>query len=124
MHADAVPWIEKAEGDYEGAVFLSKKRSKKIAHLICFSCQQSAEKYLKAFLVDKGIRFSRTHFLIKELLPLCEKVDEEFKVLKPYLEVLDPYSVEFRYPGDEISKEDVRQLSKRLRKLENSYVLN
>lgn len=108
MHADAIPWVEKAEGDYEGAIYLSKKRSKKIVHLICFACQQSAEKYLKAFLVDKDIRFSKTHFLIKELLPLCEKVDQEFSVLVPYLEELDPYSVEFRYPGEEITKDDVK----------------
>lgn len=108
MHADASPWIEKAEGDYEGAIYLSKKRSKRIVHLICFSCQQSAEKYLKTYLVEKNIRFSKTHFLIKELLPLCEKVDAEFRVLIPYLEDLDPYSVEFRYPGEELSADDVQ----------------
>ncbi|MDP2207384.1 MAG: HEPN domain-containing protein [Bacteroidota bacterium] len=108
MHADASPWIEKAEGDYEGAIYLSKKKSKRIAHIICFSCQQAAEKYLKAYLVEKDIRFSKTHFLKRELLPLCEKVDSEFKVLTSYLEALDPYSVEFRYPGEEISGDDVR----------------
>lgn len=27
MHTDATPWIEKAEGDYESAIHLSKKRS-------------------------------------------------------------------------------------------------
>lgn len=104
MHDDASLWIEKAEGDYEGAIYLSKKRSKRIAHLICFSYQQSAEKYLEAYLVEKDIRFSKTHFMKRELLPLCEKVDNEFKVLVPYLEAVDPYSVEFRYPGDGISK--------------------
>ncbi|TAK53320.1 MAG: nucleotidyltransferase domain-containing protein [Bacteroidetes bacterium] len=43
MHDDAIPWVEKAEGDYEGAVLLSKKRLKKTAHLTCFACQQYAE---------------------------------------------------------------------------------
>lgn len=108
MHADVFPWIEKAEGDYEGAIYLSKKKSKRIAHIICFSCQQAAEKYLKAYLVEKSIRFSKTHFLVKELLPLCENIDQEFRVLVPYLEELDPYSVEFRYPGEEITKDDVK----------------
>lgn len=117
MHADAIPWIERAEGDYEGAIVLAERRSKKIAHLICFSCQQSAEKYLKAFLVDNNVRFSKTHALKRELLPLCQKIDEEFKVLTPYLEDLDPYSVEFRYPGEEISSYDVRKAINAVKKV-------
>ncbi|MDI6779075.1 MAG: HEPN domain-containing protein [Bacteroidota bacterium] len=82
MHADAIPWIERAEGDYEGAIVLAEKRSKKIAHL-----------------------------------PLCQKIDEEFKVLTPYLEALDPYSVEFRYPGEEISSYDVRKAINAVKKV-------
>lgn len=109
MHADAVPWIHKAEGDYEGAEILTKKRSRKVNHLICFACQQSAEKYLKGYLVEKNIRFSKTHALVRELLPLCEAIDSEFKVLKPYLQILDPYAVKFRYPGDEITNLEVRK---------------
>jgi hypothetical protein len=50
MHADAIPWIERAEGDYEGTIVLAEKRSKKIAHL-------------KAFLVDNDVRFSKTYAL-------------------------------------------------------------
>jgi len=100
MHADAEPWVDKAEGDYEGALTLVKKRSKKVAHLTCFAAQQCAEKYMKAFLVDCNIPFSKTHDLTKDLLPLCLKIDNEFSFLFPHLESLDPYAVESRYPGD------------------------
>ena len=108
MNGDAREWLEKAEGDFEGAVQLSKKRSDRTAHLLCFACQQSAEKFLKAFLVEKSVRFSKTHDLELVLLPLCAKVDNEFRVLKDYLKKLDPYAVGFRYPGDQIEPSDVR----------------
>ena len=32
-------------------------------HSICFMCQGSAEKYLKAFLIFKGWKFKKTHDL-------------------------------------------------------------
>ena len=31
--------------------------------VICFHCQQAAEKYLKAFLVQRGLKPERTHDL-------------------------------------------------------------
>jgi len=34
--ADVVAWVEKAEQDFEGAVFLSRKRSKSVPDLVCF----------------------------------------------------------------------------------------
>lgn len=108
MNGDAREWIEKAEGDFEGALQLSKKRSVRTAHLLCFACQQSAEKYLKAFLVENNVRFSKTHDLELALLPLCARIDEEFRVLKEYLKKLDPYAVEFRYPGERIELSEAR----------------
>ncbi len=89
MNADTAEWVEKAEGDFIGATILGKKRSPKTYHLICFACQQSAEKYLKAYLVENNVRFSKTHALRRELLPLCEEVDGGFRPLGKYLGTLD-----------------------------------
>lgn len=108
MHEETLKWIEKAEGDFEGANILSKKRSKNLLHIIGFSCQQCAEKYLKAFLIEQNIPFTKTHDLTKKLLPLCTEIDQEFKVLFNYLEMLDPYAVEFRYPGEEYTFTEIR----------------
>jgi HEPN domain-containing protein len=66
------------------------------------------EKYLKAYLVEDNVRFSKTHALVRELLPLCEKVDREFKVLLKPLKVLDPYGVGVRYPGEETFTPEIR----------------
>jgi HEPN domain-containing protein len=78
MHVDTEAWIVKAEGDYISASTLVKKRSEKVAHLTCFAAQQYAEKYLKAFLVEHHIPFSKTHDLTKDLLPQCVKTDNRF----------------------------------------------
>jgi len=106
MHVDAEPWVDKAEGDYAGALTLVKKRSEKVAHLTCFAAQQCAEKYMKAFLVDRNVPFSKTHDLTKDLLPLSLKVDGEFSFLFPLLESLDPYAVGSRYPGEIVTHKE------------------
>lgn len=109
MNAETKKWIDKAEGDFEGASILVRHRSPRMAHLTCFACQQSSEKYLKAYLVEQNVRFSKTHDLSKQLLPLCMKVDPEFKSVLRSLETLDPFAVEFRYPGETIQRATVRK---------------
>ncbi|MCX6138918.1 MAG: HEPN domain-containing protein [Ignavibacteriales bacterium] len=112
MNAEAKAWLLKAEGDYIGASALAANRSRKIAHLTSFAAQQSSEKYLKAYLVEHNISFPKTHDLAKELLPRCLNVDESFSVLEPYLEFLDPYAVQFRYPGDIVTPAEAREALK------------
>ena len=112
MHPDAEAWVAKAEGDYMGALALVKKRRGKVAHLTCFAAQQCAEKYLNAFLVEHNVPFSKTHDLTKDLLPRCLKIRNEFSILFPQLELLDPYAVEFRYPGDVITHGEAVQAVK------------
>lgn len=115
MHADATAWITKAEGDYIGALTLAKKRSEKIAHLTCFAAQQCAEKYLKAFLIENNITFPKTHDLSKDLLSRCMKIDNEFSVILTYLEFLDPYAVQFRYPGDVVTRKEALESLKAMK---------
>jgi HEPN domain-containing protein len=40
---------------------------------ICFLFQQSAEKYLKAFILEKGLKFQKTHDLQMLLKKCIEK---------------------------------------------------
>ena len=115
MHAETEAWLSKAEGDYIGASALAKNRSKKVAHLTSFAAQQSAEKYLKAYLVEHNVAFPKTHDLAKELLPRCLNIDKSFSVLEPHLEFLDPYAVQFRYPGDIVTPAEARDALKAAR---------
>jgi len=68
-------------------------------HTVCFLCQGSAEKYLKAFLLWNGWELKKTHDL-SELLDLCCEYDTSFEKLFPECELLNDYITEGRYPGD------------------------
>lgn len=89
-------WIKKAEKD-----LLSAEREfsfdDPITETVCFHCQQAVEKYLKAFLVDHQIYFTKTHKII-DLLELCASVDSSFKDELENADNLTDYAVEIRYP--------------------------
>ncbi|MFQ5676802.1 MAG: HEPN domain-containing protein [bacterium] len=68
-------------------------------HTICFLCQGSAEKYLKAFLISKGWELKKIHDLT-DLLNDAAEYDEDFKELLPLAKILNQYITEGRYPGD------------------------
>ena len=44
-------WVAKAEQDFQAATFLAGKRKKPVPEIVCFHCQQAAEKYLKGYSV-------------------------------------------------------------------------
>jgi len=71
---------------------------KQMTDIICFHCQQAAEKYLKAWLHYRHEDVPRTHNLI-ELLALCERGDPEFSRISD-VGVLTHYAVEMRYAED------------------------
>lgn len=56
-------WVAKAEHD-----LISAQRLLEIEPMIldnaCFHCQQAVEKYLKAYLIYKGLDVERTHDII------------------------------------------------------------
>ena len=66
---------------------------------ICFHCQQSAEKYLKAVLQEAGTRFDRTHDLEKLLVAILP-AHAQLRSLRRGLKFLRRFAVETRYPGD------------------------
>ena len=57
-------WINKAEDDFEGAKDIARRRKRPLPDLVCFHCQQSAEKYLKSFLINNLTKCFITYFLI------------------------------------------------------------
>jgi len=99
-------WAEQAEKDYglarhlvaEGLIY---------REAIGFHSQQTAEKLLKGFLVLHQIDFPKTHNLGK-LLDLVAVVDSTLAETLRDITVLNPYGVEYRYPGDfpELSQDD------------------
>jgi len=76
---------------------------------IGFHAQQAAEKYLKALLVAHQIEFPKTHDL-GELLDLVASCDDTLAQSLQDIAALNPYGVDFRYPGDapQLTPEDAR----------------
>ena len=98
--------VEKAEGDYRTA-----SREARVAHdpnmdAACFHCQQCAEKYLKALLVEAGVGFPRVHDL-EALLNLTLRIDPGLEQIRAGLQDLTDMAVEIRYPGFFARSEDV-----------------
>ena len=90
-------WIGKAEKDYRGAARDNRLTEDPDPENVCFRCQQSMEKYLKAYLIQRNETPPRTHDL-NELLKLCAAHDATLQSLAPLLVKLDRYAVATRYP--------------------------
>jgi HEPN domain-containing protein len=90
-------WQEKAEDDIRAMEAMLKKVG--LPNPVCFHAQQTAEKYLKGFLVFHGVRFAKIHNLTL-LLDKCIEINPNFESLKADIVFLDTFYVETRYPGD------------------------
>lgn len=101
-------WIEKAEGDYETVLDLRKRRRKRQRYIIAFHCQQCVEKYLKALLTFYEIEFPKQHDL-EQLLVLLLQKDHLLAPLRNKLKRLTPFAVTFRYPGEDITAEELKE---------------
>jgi HEPN domain-containing protein/predicted nucleotidyltransferase len=115
-------WVQRAEGDYQDALQIIRRRKSPNPNSVCYHCQQCAEKYLKAFLLQHNIHFERTHNL-EDLNELCIHADNSFFFIADWLTPLNPYATETRYPGRHIEIEEAREavaIIKKVRKFVRS----
>ena len=106
MKKTTAEWVRKAEYDY--VIAQASSRSEVRLHDgVCFHCQQCAEKYLKARLVEAGQAFPKTHdltTLLQRVLPhepLCA-------ALMPMAQSLTSCAVDFRYPGQSATESEAK----------------
>ena len=96
-------------------------------HTICFLCQGSAEKYLKAFLIWNGWELKKIHDM-EDLLAFCIDFEPEFENLKEKCGLLNEYITEARYPGDlpfeSIGENDAREAIGAAEKIEEHVLKN
>jgi HEPN domain-containing protein len=102
--------VQKAEVDYRGARKLAPSRPP-MHDLVCFCCQQAAEKYLKAVLNEQGLTVPGTHDL-EDLLSLLLPSHPQLGVFRRGLKFLIQFAVDPRYPGFRATK---RQAASALR---------
>jgi len=108
MKASTRDWIAKAEDDFLAAQALARRRKKPFHDQVCFHCQQSTEKYLKARLEEAGIHYPKTHDRDK-LLQLVLPVEPMWSALRQAFKSLSDYAVEFRYPGSAAIAADAKK---------------
>ena len=106
MNPLTLEWIEKAEEDYNAAKWLLQSPNT-LHNSICFHAQQCIEKYLKAWLQEVNISFSKTHDL-EELLNLIVPTIPAWHLWQPDFKIITAYTVESRCPGDSATADNTQ----------------
>ncbi len=91
-------WVRKAEHDLTAARHTMTIVDQGLTDIICYHCQQCAEKYMKALLLLHQVHFPKTHDL-RLLLDLIHK-HTPLKMDPRDVLPLNRYAIEGRYPGD------------------------
>ena len=115
MREAARRWVEKAEEDFRATQILLGVEEFPPS-VVGFHAQQCVEKYLKAFLVSQGVKPPRIHDLVL-LNSSCLEIDPDFRSITDSLHILNPFSIDFRYPGSEVSAEEAREAVKHAEKV-------
>jgi HEPN domain-containing protein len=105
MKPETAEWVAKAEGDLATA-----RREAGVIEFanydaVCFHSQQCSEKYLKAILVEHGVKVPRIHdleMLVNEVMNVSPGIDTVLKSAR----MLSAMAVEVRYPGMSADEED------------------
>jgi HEPN domain-containing protein len=88
-------WIKFAEDDLEAARFLLRMPERKL-EIICYHCQQCAEKALKGLYALKGWEIPRTHDF--RILASGLRSMHDFSDRDSVLALLQPFAIAVRYP--------------------------
>jgi len=102
-------WFRFAQMDFDAAKTLSAHHHPAPLEIVCYHCQQSAEKVLKAYAIAKGESLIKTHDL-RVIIGQCAKHDEAFNSLAQVCLVLNDYAIITRYPHgeDAVTEHDMK----------------
>ena len=94
---EGLKWFEYAENDFEAAMILSVQLKPKL-EIVCYHCQQCAEKMLKGYIASRNGKLQKTHDLVI-LCDTCTNYDPIFEKIILHCSDLTIYSSEVRYPN-------------------------
>lgn len=113
----AKDWYGFAMADLATAKFICNMHPKPLG-IICYHCQQSAEKMLKGFLVLNGVNPPKIHDL-PLICDMCTEINDNFKELYDICKFLNPFGSQPRYPNEiEILEADAERA---LRNVQTMY---
>lgn len=103
----AKEWFQFAKLDLESAKFLTNMHPIPI-EIICYHCEQSAEKYIKGYMALNGQSIAKTHDLVI-LNKSCKKYSSDFSDIDDECIELVAYGVQVRYPYElEVNIQDMK----------------
>ena len=92
-------WFRFADMDLESAEYLQGKRPQPL-EIICYLCQQSAEKNLKGYLIYNGIAEPPKIHNLLVLNNMCIEYEKRFNEIERACDTLNRYGVQPRYPNE------------------------
>jgi HEPN domain-containing protein len=98
-YAEAEVWMNLAQRDYDIAVHLQKTFIPLPVETICFHCQQTVEKALKAILAYYENDIPKTHN-IRTLAELCKEHTNELLIDDKSVDTVTAFAVITRYIED------------------------
>ena len=101
MENEILVWLKRAEEDLGVARHLMESYYPHPLEIICYLCQQSAEKAIKAVIIENGApgglpKVHNLSFLLQQIKNVVS-VDEKYY---EYADTLTPYGVTARYPNE------------------------
>jgi len=94
---DGFSWFEYADNDFEAVTILSAQLKPKF-EIVCYHCQQCAEKMLKGYIASNNGRLQKTHDLVV-LCETCINYNPDFEKIIEKCSDLTIYASEVRYPN-------------------------
>ena len=112
-------WFLYADRDLATAEFLRGMRPQPL-EIICYHCQQSAEKYLKGYLIYKGVMEPPKTHNLNLLIDMCLEYDDRFDKIEQACSALTRYGVQPRYPNEiRIAENDTPNALEHARQVQN-----
>ena len=115
-------WLDKGNNELRSAEYLATMHHPTPDEVICYLCQQAAEKYLKGFLFLHDIEPPKTHDL-NELLNMCAEKNGDFSALSARMSVLKTYAIMPRYPSELVITSENMNMAIRYSKDTQEFVL-
>ena len=97
---DVKKWVRYAQMDYDAAKNMSELFNPVPLEIVCFHCQQAAEKILKAYALVMGEPLKKIHNLTI-INAQCKKHNPDFSDFDRVVIMLNDYAVIHKYPTNE-----------------------
>ena len=101
MNQETKQWLDMADMDIGVAKYLLENQHPKPLEIICYHCQQAAEKAIKAVVVSRGAQGGMPK--LHDLSFLLNQIKNQVKIEERYYDYADtltPYGVAVRYPNE------------------------